>query len=122
VAEEAGTRGYRLLGITGTRYLMTGPVYHERLKRHGINCIIPAEEDRERINNIIFNELVNGIITESSRLFFNEVFDKFKTRICDAAVLGCTEIPLLVDPGDCPLPVLDSTRLLARAALRKAME
>lgn len=121
VAEEAQSRGYRLLGITGTRYLMTSPVYPERLKRHGIKCIIPVEGNRDKINAIIFTELVNGIITEPSRLFFNEVFDAFKSLNCDAAVLGCTEIPLLVDPNDCPLPVLDSTRLLARAALHRAL-
>jgi aspartate/glutamate racemase len=71
---------------------------------------------------IIFKELVNGVFLEESRQYFNEVTDKLKDRGCDSVVLGCTEIPLIVRPDDCPLPSLDSTRLLARAALRKAHE
>ncbi|MBW2608060.1 MAG: aspartate/glutamate racemase family protein, partial [Deltaproteobacteria bacterium] len=82
----------------------------------------PDENDREQIDKIIFNELVNSIFTEKSRLYFNEVIQKLKERGCDAAILGCTEIPLIVNPDDCPLPTLDSTRLLARAALRIAIE
>ena len=121
VAAEAKTCGFRKLGVTGTKYLMTGPVYPTRLQAAGIGCEIPDEPNRERINDIIFGELVNGIFTEPSRLYFNEVIAKLKGRGCDAVVLGCTEIPLLVDPEDCPLPTLDSTRLLARAALREAV-
>ena len=71
---------------------------------------------------IIFEELVNGNFTENSRLYFNKVIQKFKDKDCSAVVLGCTEIPLLIDPNDCPLPILDSTRLLARAAIEKALE
>ncbi len=82
---------------------------------------IPDEKDREQIDKIIFNELVNGIFTEISRLYFNEVMQALKERGCDAAVLGCTEIPLIVNPDDCPLPTLDSTRLLSRKALRMAI-
>lgn len=121
IADEAKENGWSHLGITGTKYLMTGPVYPETLKKHGITCSIPDEDDREKIDAIIFKELVNGIFKEESRLYFNEVFQKLKEDGCDAAVLGCTEIPLLVDPDDCPLPVLDSTRLLAKAALKEAM-
>jgi aspartate racemase len=122
VGQEAKSRGYAKLGITGTQYLMTGPVYPGTLKNLGISCEIPDHEDRERINAIIFGELVNGIFREESRLYLNEVIQKLKDRGCDAVVLGCTEIPLLVDPDDCPLPTLDSTRLLARAALKEALE
>ena len=122
VGQAARERGFRKLGITGTKYLMTGPVYPERLEKYGISYEIPDESDREKIDAIIFTELVNGIFPEESRLYFNEVFTKLKERGCDAAVLGCTEIPLIVDPDDCPLPTLDSTRLLARAALKKAVE
>jgi len=88
----------------------------------GIEREIPDEEDRIRINEIIFKELVNGIFLESSRLYLNAVTEKLKSRDCDAVVLGCTEIPLIVRPDDCPLPILDSTRLLARAAIKKALE
>jgi aspartate racemase len=121
VADEAKTNGFRNLAITGTKYLMTGPVYHEVLKKFSVSCQIPDEDDREKIDTIIFKELVNGVFLEESRLYFNEVIQKVKDRGCDAVVLGCTEIPLLIDPSDCPLPTLDSTRLLARAALKKAL-
>jgi aspartate racemase len=121
VARESGQKGFARLGILGTKYLMTGPVYPRTLEPLGINGIIPEEEDRERIDTIIFKELVNGIFPEKSRLYFNEVIQKLKNQGCDAVVLACTEIPLIVDPNDCPLPTLDSTRLLARAAIRKAL-
>jgi aspartate racemase len=121
VAREAEAHGLKTLGITGTKYLMTGPVYPDTLRKSGIGAEIPDAADRERIDAIIFRELVNGIITEKSRLYFNEVIQKLKDAGCDGAVLGCTEIPLLVDPSDCPLPTLDSTRLLARAALKAAL-
>jgi aspartate racemase len=122
VGEEAERKGYRKLGILGTKYLTEGPVYPSRLSELGIEREIPDEEDRLRINEIIFKELVNGIFTESSRLYFNDVTEKLKSRGCDAVVLGCTEIPLIVRPDDCPLPTLDSTRLLARAAIKEAIQ
>jgi aspartate racemase len=122
VGNEAQSRGFNALAITGTKYLMTGPVYPEILCRYGITCRIPDEADRERIDTIIFAELVNGIFTEPSRLYFNSVIQRMKDFGCDGVVLGCTEIPLLIDPNDCPLPTLDSTRLLARAALREALK
>lgn len=122
VAAEAQRQGHRRLGILGTKYLMEGPVYPESVKEFRLESRIPDEPDRLRINEIIFKELVNGIFLESSRLYFNEVTEKLKAQDCDAVVLGCTEIPLIVRPDDCPLPTLDSTRLLARAALRKALE
>jgi aspartate racemase len=121
VGSEARTRGFTTLGITGTKYLMTGPVYPEALRKVGLACMIPDEADRERIDAIIFKELVNGVFKDESRLYFNLVMRRLKDRGCDGVVLGCTEIPLLVDADDCPLPTLDSTRLLARAALRMAL-
>jgi aspartate racemase len=122
VAEEANGFGYKRLGVLGTKYLMEGPVYPESLEEFGIEREIPEVEDREKINRIIFDELVNGLFPETSRLYLNEVTTRLKDRGCDAVVLGCTEIPLIVRPDDCPLPTLDSTRLLARAALTKALE
>ncbi|MGD8883259.1 MAG: amino acid racemase [Desulfobacterales bacterium] len=121
VAIKAQEEGFKQLAILGTKYLMGGPVYPGTLKKFNITSQIPDEKDRERIDNIIFTELVNGVFTENSRLYFNEVIQKLKNKGCDAAVLGCTEIPLIVDPRDCPLPVLDSTRLLARAAIIEAL-
>ena len=121
VAAEARQNGYANLGILGTKYLMMGPVYHDALKKFGIHCQIPKEEQREQIDNIIFGELVNGVFSEESRLYFKQVIEEFRQTGCDAVVLGCTEIPLLVEANDCALATLDSTRLLARAALRKAL-
>jgi aspartate racemase len=122
VAAEAQRSGYARLGILGTKYLTESSVYPEALEGFGIESEIPDEAERERINEIIFKELVNGVFPEASRLYFNEVAEKFKARGCDAVVLGCTEIPLIVRPDDTPLPTLDSTRLLARAAIRRALE
>ena len=122
VGDEAKSRGFTTLAITGTKYLMTGPVYADVLRRRGIGCRIPDEPEREEIDRIIFQQLVKGIFTEESRLYFNTVIQKMKDQGCDGVVLGCTEIPLLVDPDDCPLPTLDSTRLLARAALRASLK
>jgi aspartate racemase len=122
VAQEAIAARFKCLAITGTKYLMTGRVYPDALERFGLSCRIPDEQDREKINRIIFGELVNGVFEEPSRLYFNEVISRLKADGADAVVLGCTEIPLLVDPDDCPLPTLDSTRLLARAALRRSRE
>jgi aspartate racemase len=121
VAESARQQGFSCLAVLGTKYLMTGPVYPDALSRFAVAFDIPEGEDREKIDQIIFNELVNGVFLEDSRRYFNRVIEKLKTRGCDAVVLGCTEIPLIVDPNDCPLPTLDSTRLLARAALQKAL-
>ena len=121
VGEEAQREGFKRVGILGTKYLMTGPVYADTLKTFGIYYEIPDETDRERIDSIIFKELVKGVFPEKSRLYFNEVISKLKQRGCEAVILGCTEIPLIVDPDDCPLPTLDSTRLLARAAFKKAI-
>jgi len=122
VAAEAHRSGYARLGILGTKYLTESDVYPEALAEFNIEREIPDEADREKINEIIFKELVNGLFPERSRLYFNEVAEKLKNRGCDAVVLGCTEIPLIVRPDDTPLPTLDSTRLLARAALRRALE
>ncbi len=122
VAQQAKEKGFRKLGTLGTKYLMTGPVYPDALRKLGLSWQIPDEKNREQIDKIIFGELVNAVFTEQSRLYFNDVIEKLKDDGCNAVVLGCTEIPLIVDPDDCPLPTLDSTRLLARAALAKAVE
>ena len=124
IAEEVGanatTRGFKRLGILGTRYLMEGPVYPSKLDAREIAHEIPDAPDRERMNAIIFNELVYGRLEEDSRHYFQAVIEGLGRRGCDAVVLGCTEIPLLVTEADSPLPAIDSTRTLARAALREA--
>jgi aspartate racemase len=122
VAAEAQSRGYRKLGITGTKYIMEGPVYPQKLDACGIEHLAPQTEERARIDAIIFDELVNGIIKPESRAYFQQVIGRMSHQGCDAVVLGCTEIPLLIDDITSPLPTLDSTRILARAALKKALE
>ncbi len=122
VAKEAHRGQFKRLAILGTKYLMEGPVYRETLKVSGIEHRTPGLEQRERINQIIFDELVNGQFLPRSLAYFVEVIRGLKDEGCDAVVLGCTEIPLLVTPESSPLPTLDSTRILARAAVRKAVE
>ncbi|HEV2396468.1 MAG TPA: amino acid racemase [Candidatus Sulfotelmatobacter sp.] len=122
VAAEAKRHGYKRLAVIGTRYLMEGPVYPEALRAAGIEFRIPSAVERERINQIIFDELVNAQVLPRSLAYYIEVIRAMKDEGCDAVVLGCTEIPLLVTPDVSPLPTLDSTRLLAKAAVRKAIE
>lgn len=122
VTQAAVERGFKQLGLLGTRFLMEGPVYPEALKPHGIGARVPPAVDRERINAIIFDELVAGVFPEESRLYLNDVISRLKDEGCKAVILGCTELPLIVRPEDSPLPTLDSTRLLARAALRRALD
>lgn len=121
VARSAKKQGYSKLGITGTNFLMTGPVYPRALDRFGIEFEIPAEHDRERINATIFGELVKGVFSHTSQAYFNRVFAQLHEQGCDAVVMGCTEIPLLMDGVETTVPTLDSTRILARAAIDFAL-
>jgi aspartate racemase len=113
VAAEAKARGYRRVGLTGTRWLMEGPVYPKELAR-------PSAAEREEINRIIMQELVCGVFKPAAVQYFRDVIEEMKRAGCEAVVLGCTEIPLIMSDANSPLPTLDSTRLLARAALRRA--
>ena len=121
VAEQAAARGFRRLGLTGTRSLVDSNVYPEKLAARGIECVKPDVAERDIIDRIIYGELVNGIFTPDGVVHFQRIIDRLKADSCDAVVLGCTEIPLIMNDGNSPLPTLDSTRLLARAALRRAM-
>jgi aspartate racemase len=100
---------------------MDGPVYRRAFAARGIAAEVPDADDRHVINEIIFEELVNGVFTSSSRHEYVRVIDRLAARGCDAVALVCTEIPLLVTPDVSPLPTLDSTRLLARAAFDVAV-
>jgi aspartate racemase len=122
VAAEAKRRQFTRVAVLGTKYLMEGPVYPQAMKAAGIEYRIPDAVQRERLNQIIFDELVNGQFLPRSLAYYVEVIRNMKDDGCDAVALACTEIPLLVTPESSPLPVLDSTRLLARAAVRKAVE
>jgi aspartate racemase len=121
VARTATERGFKKVGVLGTKLLMEGPVYAGPLAAAGIEKVIPSAEDRAKIDAIIFDELVYGRIESVSRRFFGRVIRRLEKAGCDAVALSCTEIPLLVSQADSPLPVLDSTRTLARAALREAL-
>lgn len=120
LAAVAVNRGYQRIGILGTKYLMEGPVYPPKLAAVGIQHEIPEPSQRARINQIIFDELVYGRFEDSARTYFRAVIDALGKRGCDAVALSCTEIPLLIADKDSSLPILDSTRILARAALREA--
>jgi aspartate racemase len=121
VGKEAKRRGFRKLAITGTKFLVESNVYPEQLEKLGIDCMCPTKQQRENINNIIFDELVRGQQKLESLFYMQQTIEQMKNKGCDAVVLGCTEIPLLLSDEDSPLPTLDSTRLLARAALREAI-
>ena len=120
VAEEAGRLGYHRLGLVGTRYLVDSDVYPEKLTKRGIECVRPTTADRDESDRIIFDELVNAVFRPEAIASFQRTIERLKGEGCDAVVLGCTEIPLIINDANSPLPTLDSTRLLARAALRRA--
>ena len=122
VAKEAVRRNFHKVGILGTRYLVSSEVYPDKFAERNITWGRPSELQREEINRIIFEELVYGDIRAQSLSYFQQVIEVLKRAGCDAVVLGCTEIPLLVNDSNSPLPTLDSTRILARAALRHALD
>jgi aspartate racemase len=120
VAEEAAQRGYRRVAVLGTRLLMEGPVYAERLDKAGIEQILPEADDRTRIQDIILTELIRGQVTRQSQIYLYDAISRMNAGGCEAVILGCTELPLLIGEEDPALPILDSTRLLARAAVMRA--
>lgn len=122
VAERARSKGYRCLGVTGTTWLVDSEVYPEKLRAAGLDCRRPKPNERDLIDRIIMDELVHGVFKPNSTARMLEVIARFKREeACDAVILGCTELPLVIGEENSPLPVLDSTRLLARAALKKAL-
>jgi aspartate racemase len=122
VAAEAKSGGYRKLAITGTKYTMEGTVYQKKLPAAGFEYLVPNADERAEIDRIIMDELVNGLFKDASRTYFQQVIGRMSYEGCDAVILACTEIPLIIDDITSPLPTLNSTRILARAALRHALE
>ena len=120
VADAAKASGHSRLGILGTRFLMEGKVYRDVLGRRGIEAVIPDADARSRTNSLIYDELVKGILKPETNRFFRETVNALADDGCDAVVMGCTEIPLILKAEEVEVPLLDSTRLLARAALRQA--
>jgi len=121
VAEQAVKMGMARVAVLGTRFTMAGPVYRRALPAVGIEPRFPNDEERADIDRIIFDELVEGVFSEPSRRRYVEIIERLKRdEGCDGVALVCTEIPLLVTADVSPLPILDSTRLLARAAFEVA--
>ena len=122
VAGEAVRRGFRRIGITGTRWLVDSEVYPGKLEARGLEWRRPGATERAECNRIIMDELVCGVFKPEAVTYFQRVIAGLQEQGCDAVVLGCTEIPLIMNDGNSPLPTLDSTRLLARAALARAID
>jgi aspartate racemase len=122
VAAEASRREFRRVGLTGTRWLVESEVYPEKLAARGLHYVRPSAAEREEISRIIMDELVAGVCKPDGVTYFQGVIGRLKDAGCDAVVLGCTEIPLIISDANSPLPTLDSTRLLARAALQRAVD
>lgn len=121
VADEAVARGYRRLGILGTHWLVDSDVYPENLSARGLDYLRPSAEDRAALGRIIMDELVYGVFKPESTARLQAIIERLRDAGCDAVVLGCTELPLVLNEGNAALPTLDSTRLLARAALTRAL-
>lgn len=121
VAEQAATDGRRKVGVLGTKYTMNGPVYPGALGRRGIDWAVPSSVEQKLVNDVIFDELCLGTFTDRSRDAYVRIIEGLKQEGCDAVALVCTEIPLLITPDISALPTLDSTRLLAKAAVEVAI-
>ena len=121
VAEEASRRGFRRVGILGTRWLVDSEVYPQKLAARGIGFMRPSNDERDEINRVIMDELTYGTATAEGIARHQQVMERMKAEGCDAVALACTEIPLVMNDGNSPLPTLDSTRLLALAALCRAV-
>ncbi|MBX9747534.1 MAG: amino acid racemase [Hyphomonadaceae bacterium] len=121
VAQRAKADGRRCIGLLGTKWTMDGPVYPAAFARAGLDMRAPALADRKIVDDIIFAELTQGVLTDASRSEYVRIIEGLKRDGCDAVALSCTEIPLLITPEVSPLPTLDSTRLLAHAAVDVAL-
>jgi aspartate racemase len=122
VAAEADRRGFLRIAITGTRWLTESEVYPEKFASRALGYMRPGLAEREEINRIIMDELVYGVFKPEAVAYLQKVIERLKVEGCDAVVLGCTELPLIMNDGNSPLPTIDSTRLLARAAIHRAID
>jgi len=121
-ASEIRKQGLQTIGLLGTRFTMEQDFYHSRLeKQHGLKVLIPGAEERNTVHDIIYQELGHGIISEPSRAIYKSIIHNLHARGAEGVILGCTEIPLLIRPGDCPLPLFDTTAIHAAAAVEWAL-
>jgi len=121
VAAEATARAFRCIGVTGTQWLVNSSIYTEKLSAVGVQVMRPNDDECRAVDRIILEELVRGVFKPDATAYLQDVCTTLQQRGCDAVLLGCTELPLILNDSNCPLPTLDSTRLLARAALRRAV-
>lgn len=119
-ADEAISRGFRRLGILGTRPLKERRFYRHAFQRRGLETVIPGESAYEEMHRRIVGELVRNVLTEESRAFFRDTALALQADGCDAVIMGCTEIPLVLRQEEVGVPLLDSTLILARAAVAEA--
>ncbi|WP_062226482.1 aspartate/glutamate racemase family protein [Aureimonas frigidaquae] len=120
--EAIRAQGIRKVGLLGTAFTMEQAFYKGRLaERHGLDVIVPDADDRARVHEIIYTELVAGIVRPQSRQAYAQIMARLADRGAQAIILGCTEIMLLVQPGDTPLPLFDTTTLHATAAVDWAL-
>lgn len=122
VAARARADGRTRVALLGTLWTMTGPTYAAAFARHGLELRVPSAADQDLIQHVIFDELCQGMVNEAARREFVRIIEAMKAAGCDAVALSCTEIPLLITPSVSPLPILDSTRLLAQEAVQVALE
>jgi aspartate racemase len=122
VAAAATTKEYKKVALLGTKATMNASFYPDSFSAHQIDCLIPSEAEKEMVNQILENELFKGIIKDESRTFFLNVIEGLKKAGAEAIILGCTEIPMLINAENSPLPLLDSAAILAQASLDKALE
>jgi aspartate racemase len=121
-AEAIQAQRHSTVGLLGTRFTMEQDFYKGRLKdRHGISVLIPGEEERTTIHNILYKELCLGEIRSASQETFREIIGRLAARGAEGVILGCTEIPLIVRAEDYHLPLYDTTSLHAQAAVTYAL-
>ncbi len=121
-AQEVISNEIIIVGLLGTKYTMEQDFYKSRLEAKGIKVLIPKENDRVIVNTVIYNELCLGQIVDESRAGFKRIIEDLKEQGAAGIILGCTEIGLLVKPGDSTVPLFDTTLLHALGAVNFALE
>jgi aspartate racemase len=120
-SEKIRQRGLKKIGLLGTKFTMEDGFYTEKLKKNGIEVIIPNKHDREEVHKIIFEELCRGIMKEESKHKLKRIGETLISKGAEGIILGCTEIPLLINQQDFGVPVFDTTKLHAEAAVEFAL-